>query len=188
MPAVGVAIPGAIRPRSVYRAPASGVFNLAQVNKWPTSVRLGVGRGSTITSIGDGTSNTVMFSEVVPFTEPLNAASKRSPFGTNNDVRGTVIMPAAAATCSSRTRRRIVRRKTFCFACDPRIPPDYPNKLSCTQNQTDGNTWAAARSKHTGGVNAAFADGSVEFVRDSVDPQAWKAVGTKNGGEVLGLD
>ncbi|MBA4188147.1 MAG: hypothetical protein C0467_09030 [Planctomycetaceae bacterium] len=43
-----------------------------------------------------------------------------------------------------------------------------------------------SRSYHTGGVNAALMDGSVRYVRDSTTQDAWRAVGTRAGGEVLG--
>jgi prepilin-type processing-associated H-X9-DG protein len=42
----------------------------------------------------------------------------------------------------------------------------------------------AARSYHPGGVNAAFADGSVHFVTSTIRPETWKALGTRGGGEV----
>ncbi len=43
-------------------------------------------------------------------------------------------------------------------------------------------------SRHTGGANFLFADGSVKFVRDSVSPATLSALGTRNGGEVIGND
>lgn len=43
----------------------------------------------------------------------------------------------------------------------------------------------AARSLHTGGVNATLADGSVQFVADDIDPAAWEGAGTIAGAEVL---
>ena len=46
--------------------------------------------------------------------------------------------------------------------------------------------WRAARSRHAGGVNLLLGDGSVRFVRDSVAPATWMALGTRAGGEVLG--
>ena len=43
----------------------------------------------------------------------------------------------------------------------------------------------AARSNHPVGVNAALADGSVRFVSDTVDIDAWHALGSIAGGEVV---
>ena len=44
---------------------------------------------------------------------------------------------------------------------------------------------ATARSAHPGGVNAAMADGSVRFVRSSLARTTWRALGTRNGGELV---
>ena len=46
----------------------------------------------------------------------------------------------------------------------------------------------AATSNHPGGVNALFADGSVRFVKNSVDAVTWRALGTIAGGEVVSAD
>ena len=48
--------------------------------------------------------------------------------------------------------------------------------------------YVGARSKHTGGVNVAMADGSVRFVADSIDLTTWRAMGTRSNGEVVNLD
>lgn len=46
----------------------------------------------------------------------------------------------------------------------------------------------AATSRHPGGVNVAFADGSVKFIKDTVNPGTWRALGTIAGGEVISAD
>jgi prepilin-type processing-associated H-X9-DG protein len=46
--------------------------------------------------------------------------------------------------------------------------------------------WQMARSRHPGGVNVAFVDGSVHFVSETVDVQTWRALGSRSGGEVPG--
>lgn len=46
--------------------------------------------------------------------------------------------------------------------------------------------WQMARSRHPGGVNVGFADGSVHFVSDTVDLEIWRALGSRNGGEATG--
>ncbi len=43
-------------------------------------------------------------------------------------------------------------------------------------------------SHHAGGVNVLLGDGSVRFVKDSVNIATWRALGTRNGGEVIGAD
>jgi len=44
------------------------------------------------------------------------------------------------------------------------------------------------RSHHPGGVNAAFADGSVKFVKDSVNQMTWFAIGRSRNGEAVSAD
>jgi prepilin-type N-terminal cleavage/methylation domain-containing protein/prepilin-type processing-associated H-X9-DG protein len=43
-------------------------------------------------------------------------------------------------------------------------------------------------SRHPGGLNVLFGDGSVEFVKDSVNLLIWRALGTRAGGEVVSAD
>ena len=53
-----------------------------------------------------------------------------------------------------------------------------------------GPTYASltSRSYHPGGVNALFADGSVRFVKSSVDGNTWRSLGTIGGGEIVSSD
>jgi prepilin-type N-terminal cleavage/methylation domain-containing protein len=41
-------------------------------------------------------------------------------------------------------------------------------------------------SSHTGGIMTAFCDGSIKFIRYSVDPTTWQRIGQRNDGQVLG--
>ena len=45
-----------------------------------------------------------------------------------------------------------------------------------------------ATSKHPGGVNVLFGDGSVKFLKNSVDMATYWALGTRDGGEVISAD
>lgn len=45
-----------------------------------------------------------------------------------------------------------------------------------------------ADSYHPGGVNVAMADGSVRFIKSTIDMATWMALGTKGGGEIVGVD
>jgi len=40
-------------------------------------------------------------------------------------------------------------------------------------------------SHHPGGVNVLFLDGSVHFVKETIDSATWRALGTRQGGEVI---
>jgi prepilin-type processing-associated H-X9-DG protein len=53
-----------------------------------------------------------------------------------------------------------------------------------------GPTYAAivSRSYHPGGVNALFGDGSVHFIKSSINGDTWRALGSVNGGEVISSD
>lgn len=69
-----------------------------------------------------------------------------------------------------------------------------PNKLTCLNPNDPGGLWggtsgmSTATSNHAGGVNVAFTDGSVKFIKDSIAPTTWWALGTRNGEEVISSD
>ena len=64
-----------------------------------------------------------------------------------------------------------------------------PNTWSCVTNNQDMNgALLTASSRHPGGVNAVFSDGSVKFVKNSINYLAWMAVGTIGNGEVVSAD
>jgi prepilin-type N-terminal cleavage/methylation domain-containing protein/prepilin-type processing-associated H-X9-DG protein len=70
---------------------------------------------------------------------------------------------------------------------------NLPNRYSCQYNdiREDGRatiTGTNASSFHPGGVNVLFADGSVRFVKTSVQWQPWYAAATPDGGEVVSMD
>jgi len=52
----------------------------------------------------------------------------------------------------------------------------------------DDSAYSNAQSNHSGGVNVLMADGSVKFVKDSINMRTWMALGTKAGGEVVSSD
>jgi prepilin-type N-terminal cleavage/methylation domain-containing protein/prepilin-type processing-associated H-X9-DG protein len=55
----------------------------------------------------------------------------------------------------------------------------------------NGDWWqlvTPASSYHTGGVSVLMCDGSVRFVENGVNPDAWTAAGSRAGGEPINLD
>jgi prepilin-type N-terminal cleavage/methylation domain-containing protein/prepilin-type processing-associated H-X9-DG protein len=65
------------------------------------------------------------------------------------------------------------------------IPTDW--LINCPQALTTLGEWTF-RSNHPGGVNFAFADGSVKFIKQSVGDGPYQALGTRAGGEVISAD
>jgi len=61
-----------------------------------------------------------------------------------------------------------------------------PNSRSCMFPPSRIAT--TANSRHAGGVNVCLADGSVRFVKTTVNVAAWRALGSRNGGEVISSD
>ena len=67
---------------------------------------------------------------------------------------------------------------TFNTYSPPNAP--YPDVMK------NGFGWFSPRSKHPGGVNSAFLDGSVRWISNDVEPTAFRGLGTRAGGEALG--
>jgi prepilin-type N-terminal cleavage/methylation domain-containing protein/prepilin-type processing-associated H-X9-DG protein len=53
---------------------------------------------------------------------------------------------------------------------------------------TDSSFSYAVSSNHPGGANVLMADGSVHFIKDSVNRLTWWGLGTRNGGEIISSD
>jgi prepilin-type N-terminal cleavage/methylation domain-containing protein/prepilin-type processing-associated H-X9-DG protein len=58
----------------------------------------------------------------------------------------------------------------------------------CLGCSPDDSTFANAQSNHPGGVNVLMGDGSARFIKDSVSPQTWMALGTRANGETVSSD
>jgi hypothetical protein len=130
--------------------------------------KMGHGKGTQNASISDGTSNTLMVSEV------LGYRSNRDGRGawTTNIPGGSLFM--------ARTGPNSDEGDVTSF-CEPKIP--NTDRMKCSQNRTDGAMWAAARSRHPGGVVASHCDGSVKFYEDGIDLQIWRALATRAGND-----
>jgi prepilin-type processing-associated H-X9-DG protein len=75
-----------------------------------------------------------------------------------------------------------------------------PNQINCTNTLDPNDTSSFAGyyvaplgsatpgSGHPGGVNCAFSDGSVHFIKNSIAPQTWWGLGSRNLGEVVSSD
>jgi prepilin-type N-terminal cleavage/methylation domain-containing protein/prepilin-type processing-associated H-X9-DG protein len=59
---------------------------------------------------------------------------------------------------------------------------------SCGGCGPDDSLFSNASSYHPGGANVLFADGSARFIKDSISPQTWMALGTKASGDLISAD
>jgi prepilin-type N-terminal cleavage/methylation domain-containing protein/prepilin-type processing-associated H-X9-DG protein len=66
-----------------------------------------------------------------------------------------------------------------------------PNTYNCAFGGDNGDSdddAVTASSRHPGGVSSVFCDGSVRFIKSSINPNTWWALATIAGGEVLSSD
>ena len=69
----------------------------------------------------------------------------------------------------------------FCFS-------EPTQGMPCSPGAGDSDAFAGARSRHPGGVNALFGDGSVKFVKNTINPLIWIGINTIAGNEVISSD
>lgn len=161
-----------------------------------------VNQEMTLAGITDGTSNTLGMSEVKSFTPYLrdggNPASDIPVPVRPEDVAG---FGGEFKADSGHTEWVDARSHqtgfTTTFPPNQRVPYLY-NGISYDidfNSMREGRsatvpTYAivTSRSYHVGGVNSLLMDGSVRFVSQGISSGAWKALGTRSGGEVVQVD
>jgi prepilin-type N-terminal cleavage/methylation domain-containing protein/prepilin-type processing-associated H-X9-DG protein len=153
-----------------------------------------------IAQIVDGTSHTALFSESI-----LGAQqSVTLPKEFQVDYKFTLLSPPLTdANCDNSSLWNVADGRGFswvsgeyrCALYNHYYSPNQP-KADCLGALVGGNLqtkytafgWRAARSRHPGGVNVLLADGSVQYVLDSIDKVLWQAISTANGNEVISAD
>ena len=119
-----------------------------------------------ISSVTDGTSNSIMVGEVIP-----SQAADSNFWNENGGTAGTTIpinwnsntIPAADPTCKGQWQNAV---------------------LGCRF----GAASKGFKSMHPGGANFLFADGSVRFLKSSISTATYASLGSRNGGEVISAD
>jgi prepilin-type processing-associated H-X9-DG protein len=163
-----------------------------------------------IMDVNDGTSNTAMFSEIKRATWRMTDSTRTSrvelwdqPIVSSaggpvpNIYPPASYVPGAAApplangfTCpdtwtssvtyvGNQYYRGFISTSLYTHF----VPPNY-NRGECTD--TNGSIMAA-RSYHQGGVTVGFADGSIRFVSDNIDPVTWAYLGSRGDGRPVPL-
>lgn len=132
----------------------------------------------TIASVMDGLSHTVFLGEIVQ--------------GGLNDIRGTIWTTTAGG--GSYMSRFAPNRFTDLYGsgatADELIVPWFctaepSRRLPCVYNGDMANGFAGARSRHPGGINALYGDGSVRFIKDTINPTVWVSANSIAGGELV---
>jgi prepilin-type N-terminal cleavage/methylation domain-containing protein/prepilin-type processing-associated H-X9-DG protein len=162
----------------------------------------------TLASIIDGTSNTAIWSEYVRYGAGSVQITSQIYQDSKDSAKVAGVLATIAANCQAATS--IAPPTTNLSSSDDGVKGidwlfqhcgaggcyshiNTPNKKACYFNgsNTTGHptsTAIGASSKHPGGVNVCFLDGSVKFVKDSVSQMTWWALATKAGGEVISAD
>jgi prepilin-type N-terminal cleavage/methylation domain-containing protein/prepilin-type processing-associated H-X9-DG protein len=122
-----------------------------------------------LTDITDGTSDTLLMSEVI-----------MARNDTDYDIRGDMLNDDRPCTqfMTINTPNSGTDISPYCNQAT------YPNNPPCS-NSPSTYAQKAARSRHTGGVNTLFGDGSIHFIRNEIPLATWRALGTMNGNEVV---
>lgn len=137
-------------------------------------------KGTFDSDFVDGMSNTVAVSEVIA--TDGNATSTTSP-----DIRGVWFNPGMGASIFSAFTNPNSQEDDIIPSCDTNIPADFQPHLACQADKDTENVYAAARSYHTGGVNALMADGAVRFIGENIDNlNVWRPLNTRQNGETIG--
>jgi prepilin-type processing-associated H-X9-DG protein len=140
-------------------------------NGWGGGGSLVVNGGTKLHTLTDGTSTTILFDEL--------------RIGWNqNDIRGTWAMGQSGASISAGNGRIDTPTPNIGQSGDDDVQ-------GCQDNPGIGmgccgcNSWqVTAKSKHAGGVQVGFADGSVRFVPNSVSQQTWFMLHSRDDGQI----
>lgn len=157
----------------------------------------------------DGTSNTILMSEGKAFLTYYRDCPVFSTVNDPNvipppDADPLTVLPEYAGGCQVRVDEGRtqwfesgVHHNGLTTAWPPnKKTPGGPNKLyadvdiNSSREKLGRPSFAAvtARSYHPGGVHVLLGDGSVRFVKDTINGYVWRGLGTVAGAEVLSAD
>ena len=137
------------------------------------------GRPRKIADLTDGTSNIVLAAEVLAGRDDEGASSY--------DSRGLWAWPNMGGCIY--THRTTPNTSSPDNMYPGECASDLAHGLPCVTNtHSQDEHYAAARSRHPGGVNALFGDGHVSFFSDTVDTTIWQWLGSINDGNSIPIE
>jgi prepilin-type N-terminal cleavage/methylation domain-containing protein/prepilin-type processing-associated H-X9-DG protein len=127
----------------------------------------------------DGASNTLLMSELIcTFDGPLVPTAPASTADSRGDIYNDDIVCTMFMAYTPPNSQEPDWINQYCQYPQATNPP-------CLKQ---GPGFIAARSLHSGGVNALLGDGSVKFFKDSINVITWRALSSPNGGEVTSAE
>ncbi len=141
----------------------------------------------------DGTSNTALMSESLlgpgGNATPISSLNQVDPRAHILDMGHVSVTQLTEELCQSSSTLNLRRGfnwadGNFVAGLYNHFYPPNARQPDCIRHSNPG--LKAARSNHAGGVNVLLGDGSVRFVKDTVNLQTWRGLATRKGGEVLG--
>jgi prepilin-type N-terminal cleavage/methylation domain-containing protein/prepilin-type processing-associated H-X9-DG protein len=152
---------------------------------------LAINGGTKLTDITDGTSNTVIINEIrVGLTDRDRRGVWAMGLG-GSSLTGALGYGDCGTPNDTAEKSDDIEDCTQVKAAFPANTLGAKLKMGCSEDNGSTNwpNWqAGARSRHSGGVNAALADGSVRFVRDSITVNAWHFANGRADGQIVNID
>jgi prepilin-type N-terminal cleavage/methylation domain-containing protein/prepilin-type processing-associated H-X9-DG protein len=133
-----------------------GANGLFSLDVWKAPIK--------VSQITDGTSNTLMVGEDIFTPDYANGSQPGNGFAWAHSVEATL-------TCA--------------------MPPNnltHPNGTPINTTSTNASEWGSYhgfKSRHTGGVQFLYADGTARFIVNSIALGTYRAMASYNGGEVI---
>ncbi|WP_406698261.1 DUF1559 domain-containing protein [Singulisphaera sp. Ch08] len=137
---------------------------------------------TSIASMTDGTSNTFLVGE------SLNGLGHYQGTASGTDTSGFGFGPYWGAGCHTSTHGRIdppTSTSVLAFLPNGKSGVLYPTATAAQKQRP--YAWVYS-SSHSGGVNMALADGSVRFIKNSINAYTWWGLATISGGEIISAD
>ncbi len=148
--------------------------------------------------VTDGTSNTVFFSEKIRG----NGQRDSNAWSDSMIITATTSLASTYQTCMTTnplTAARLTHLQGASWVMGEMCCTEYnhvstPNTVTCAglgflnNNMANMPMQVPPSSRHPGGVNVLFGDGSAKFIKNGISLPVWQAIGTRDGGETVSSD